>query len=62
MFVSIRYKLGLSLFLSVFVLTLLIVSVQQYHSYIRFRDHVRHSTALTIRVAIDLADNWIREK
>jgi len=62
MFVSIRYKLGLSLFLSVFVLTLLIVSIQQYHSYIRFRDHVRHSTALTIRVAIDLADNWIREK
>jgi len=62
MFISIRHKLGLSLFLSVFVLTLLIVTVQQYHSYVRFRSHVSQSTATTIRVAIDLADNWVREK
>ena len=62
MFISIRHKLGISLFVSIFGLTLLVVSVQQYHSYIRFRDHARQSLATTIRIAIDLSDNWIREK
>jgi serine phosphatase RsbU (regulator of sigma subunit) len=62
MFVSIRAKLGSVLFLSVFVLTLLIVSAQQYHSYLNFKKYVRSTSETAVKVAIDLSDKWINER
>lgn len=62
MFISIRAKLGSILFLSVFALTLLIVSVQQYHSYVNFKGYVRTTAEAAVKVAIDLSDKWISDR
>lgn len=62
MFVSIRAKLGGVLFLSVFATTLLIVSAQQYHSYLNFKNYVRLNSETAVTLAIDLADQWIHER
>jgi sigma-B regulation protein RsbU (phosphoserine phosphatase) len=61
MFISIRAKLGSMLFLSVFAVTLLIVSAQQYHSYLNFKKYVRTTSETAVKVAIDLSDKWIND-
>lgn len=62
MFVSIRTKLGSVLFLSVFALTLLIVSAQQFHSYLNFKKYVRTTSESAVKLAIDLSDKWINDR
>jgi len=62
MFVSIRAKLGSVLFLSVFALTLLIVSAQQFHSYLNFKKYVRTTSETAVKLAIDLSDKWINDR
>lgn len=62
MFNSIRYKLGLIFFLSVFVLTLAVVSGLQFHSYRRQQVLERQASEAKIRAAMEATDKWILTK
>lgn len=62
MFVSIRHKLALLLFLSVFVLTLLIVAPLQYRAYFELKRAQTQISQANIRAAMEAADKWMLSK
>ena len=62
MFISIRHKLALLLFVSMFVLSLLIAGLLQYHSYVKLEESERNTSEAAIRAAILITDRWIASK
>ncbi len=59
---SIRNKIGLLLFFSMFVLTLLLVAALQYHSYVRLRHAKRQVAEANILSAMEVTDEWLIKK
>jgi serine phosphatase RsbU (regulator of sigma subunit) len=59
MYLSIRHKIAVKLFASVFLLTLLIVLFQQYLTYKQIEQHIREDAEASVRFAVIEIKKWI---
>ncbi|MFT5206646.1 MAG: serine phosphatase RsbU (regulator of sigma subunit) [Candidatus Omnitrophota bacterium] len=59
MFISIRTKLGLILFVGVFMLTLSMTAAQQYFAYQEFKSYVTQTAQSAVSISIHMADQWV---
>lgn len=61
MYVSIRHKIAAALFVSVFVLTLLMNVLGQFLNYREFKNHIRSDAETSVRLAIGQANRWFAD-
>ncbi|GEM_PF-3065816 len=61
MYISIRHKIAATLFVSVFVLTLLMNVLGQYLNYREFKEHVRSDAEAFVTIAIGQANRWFQD-
>lgn len=61
MYISIRHKIAATLFVSVFVLTLLMNVLGQFLNYREFREHIRSDAEVSVRLAIGQANRWFAD-
>lgn len=61
MYISIRHKIAATLFVSVFVLTLLMSVLGQFLHYQEFKDHIRSDAEVSVRLAIGQANRWFAD-
>ncbi|MGH7198190.1 MAG: PP2C family protein-serine/threonine phosphatase [Candidatus Omnitrophota bacterium] len=58
MYLSIRHKIAVKLFASVFLLTLLVVLFQQYLTYKQIERHIREDAEASVRLAVIEVKKW----
>ena len=61
MYISIRHKIAATLFVSVFLLTLLMNVFGQFLNYREFREHIRGDAETSVRLAIGQANRWFAD-
>lgn len=61
MYISIRHKIAAALFVSVFLLTLLMNLFSQFLTYREFKTHVRADAEASVAVAIRQANRWFQD-
>ena len=61
MYISIRHKIAAALFVSVFILTLLINLFDQFLTYKEFKEHIRTDAEASVLLAISQANRWFQD-
>jgi len=59
MYLSIRHKIAVKLFASVFLLTLLVILFQQYLTYKQIEQHIREDAEASVRLAVIEVKKWV---
>ncbi len=61
MYISIRHKIAAALFISVFVLTLMINLFNQFLTYKEFKEHIQGDAEASVKLAISQANRWFQD-